>query len=87
MFPAQLHAVLLPLLLLATVFAGVAAQSDQAVALDFSDVIFNPPEVWHSALSNECGPGGTDHYTVQMNASAQFNFVGTPHPAVCESCR
>lgn len=43
----------------------------------YEDVIYNPPDAWHSGSNSTCGPDTTvDHFTAEVNATATFNFVG-----------
>ncbi|GJE92872.1 SKG6 domain-containing protein [Phanerochaete sordida] len=77
MFPAPLPAVLLSLLSLlsAHLLTGAAAQSAEAVSIDFyTDVLYSPPEAWSSGINSACG--GVDHWTTTINASAKITFVG-----------
>ena len=74
MFSSQVPVALLSLAL-AGLYGGVAAQDSQAVAIDFyTDVLYSPPEAWHTAIDSSCGT--VDHYTSQINASATISFVG-----------
>lgn len=73
MFPSPLAAL--------TVLAGLAAraaaqQTDVAVSVDFyTDVMYSPPDAWHSELNSACNT--VDHYAATENASATIQFVGT----------
>ena len=74
MFPAQLPAALLTLLL-AGFAAGQTGPTSEAFSVDFyTDVLYDPPVAWQSLINNNCG--GTDTSTSTVNASATINFVG-----------
>ncbi|KIP02546.1 hypothetical protein PHLGIDRAFT_16479 [Phlebiopsis gigantea 11061_1 CR5-6] len=72
MFPSPLAA--LPLL--ASLVAMVAAQeTSELVVVDFyTDVLYSPPEAWHTGTNAACQT--VDHFTAEVNASATINFVG-----------
>ena len=63
------------LTLLAHLAAVSAQEWSRVVVTDFyTDVLYNPPEAWHSGSNTACAT--VDHYTSTVNASATVNFVG-----------
>ncbi|KIP02536.1 hypothetical protein PHLGIDRAFT_290849 [Phlebiopsis gigantea 11061_1 CR5-6] len=72
MFPSPLA--VLPLL--ASLSAIVAAQeTSELMVVDFhTDVLYSPPEAWHTGTNAACQT--VDYFTAEVNASATINFVG-----------